>query len=343
MKNWLIGVLVVIGLGVGLWKMTSTKPSTQDSKLKIQDSIEITESDWVRGKREAPVTLVEYGDFQCPACGAYYQVLLQLEKEFPDRLRVVWRQFPLTTIHANAWDAAEAAEAAGRQGKFWEMHDVLFENQKEWTESGKFDGYASRIGLDVTKWKEDLGEKSIEEKVRKDQNSGIDLGVTGTPSFFLNGEKIGLPGSYEKFKAIIEGEVASLPEPETVHMHFDIAVYVDGKKLDFSADKYQEKHPAVHFHDNNGEVAHIHQKGATLGVFIDSLGLKLDLIPKVNDKLVDDWRDYVPADLDRIVFGDGVVTDKACIYSETCPERGKPPTENCVGGLGTECDDHETQ
>jgi len=342
MKNLVIGLIVIFVVGLGLWKITS-KPASQTTSSKPQARLEITDGDWVRGKKEAPITLVEYGDFQCPACGAYYPVLLQLEKEFPDRLRVVWRQFPLTTIHVNAWDAAVAAEAAGKQGKFWEMHDVLFENQKEWTRSGKFDGYASGIGLDVTKWKVDLADKKIEEKIRADQSSGIDLGVTGTPSFFLNGEKIALPGTYEKFKAIIEGEVAKLPESETVHMHFDIAVYVDGKKLDFSADKYQEKHPAVHFHDNNGEVAHIHQKGATLGVFIDSLGIKLDSVPKVNGKLMEEWRNYVPADLDRIVFGDGHVTDKACIYSETCPERGKPPTENCVGGLGTECDDHEAQ
>src|SRR3990172_8750695 len=253
MKNWLIGVLVVIGLGVGLWKMTSTKPSTQDSKLKIQDSIEITESDWVRGKREAPVTLVEYGDFQCPACGAYYQVLLQLEKEFPDRLRVVWRQFPLTTIHANAWDAAEAAEAAGRQGKFWEMHDVLFENQKEWTGTGKFEGYAVKIGLDVNKWKTDLSDKGIEEKIRADQSSGIDLDVSGTPTFFVNGKKIGLPGGVEEFKKILDGELAKNPTSpsatlgaQKVHMHFDVAVYIDGKKVDLADDKYMEKSEAVH-------------------------------------------------------------------------------------------------
>src|SRR3989344_462703 len=202
MKNLVIGLIVIFVVGLGLWKITS-KPASQTTSSKPQATLEITDGDWVRGKKEAPITLVEYGDFQCPACGAYYPVLLQLEKEFPDRLRVVWRQFPLTTIHVNAWDAAVAAEAAGKQGKFWEMHDVLFENQKEWTGTGKFEAYAEKIGLDVNKWKADLTDKGIEDKIRADQNSGIDLEVTGTPTFFVNGKKINLPGGLDEFKKII--------------------------------------------------------------------------------------------------------------------------------------------
>lgn len=335
MKNLIIGAIILVLAGVGVWKMTSTKPLTQATNPKSQTTIEVNDKDWIRGKKDAPVVIVEYGDFQCPACGAYYPVLKQLEADYGEKLAVVWREFPLTTIHANAWNAAEAAEAAGKQGKFWEMHDQLFENQKEWTESGKFEDYAKKINLDIDKWKQDM--KSVEEKIRADQNSGIDLGVTGTPTFLVNGVKIDLPGSLENFKKVIDGvEVKVL---EKVHMHFDIAVYIGGKKVDLSQDKYMEKDEAVHLHDDNGEVAHIHRKGATLGMFIDSLGLTSGSNPKVNGREVADWRSYEPQDLDRIVFGSGPVTDKACIYSEKCPERGTPPPEEgCVGGLDTPCE-----
>jgi len=348
MKKIIIGLLALVAAGGIFWKSTSKPavPSTSSGQAVDQQVAKVNDGDWIRGKKDAQIVLIEYGDFQCPSCGAYYPVLKQLEVDYGEKLAVVWREFPLTSIHANAWNAAAAAEAAGKQGKFWEMHDVLFENQKEWTGTGKFEGYAVKIGLDVNKWKTDLSDKGIEEKIRADQSSGIDLDVSGTPTFFVNGKKIGLPGGVEEFKKILDGELAKNPTSpsatlgaQKVHMHFDVAVYIDGKKVDLADDKYMEKSEAVHLHDNNGEVAHIHQKGATLGMFVDSLGLKPDVDPKINDKTITDWRNYQPQDLDRIVFGDGPVTDKACIYSETCPERGTPPSEEgCVGGLDTPCE-----
>src|SRR3989344_7541669 len=138
-KKIIIGGLLVAIAGFGVRKLT--KYPTSPSGLRGAGKIEVTDKDWVRGKMDAPITVVEYGDFQCPACGAYYPVLKKLEGEFHDSLRVVYREFPLTTIHANAWGAAVAAEAAGKQGKFWEMHDALFEDQKVWTDTGKFDVY----------------------------------------------------------------------------------------------------------------------------------------------------------------------------------------------------------
>lgn len=336
MKKIIIA-LIALAVAAGVfWKVTGQRPEDKLQSDKVtegQSRLEVTDKDWIRGRKDAPIVLVEYGDFQCPACGAYYPVLKQLEADYGEKLAVVWRQFPLTTIHANAWNAAAAAEAAGMQGKFWEMHDALFENQKEWTGTGKFDDYARQIGLDVEAWKKDM--KKVEEKIRADQNSGIDLDVSGTPTFFVNGVRIELPGSLENFKKILDGAQID----EKIHMHFDIAVYFGGKKVDLSGDKYMEKNETVHLHDNNGEVAHIHKKGATLGVFMDSLGLVVDSNPKINGKTVADWKSYEPQDLDRIVFGDGPVTDKACIYSEKCPERGTPPPEeSCVGGLDTPCE-----
>ncbi|MBI2587588.1 thioredoxin domain-containing protein, partial [Candidatus Amesbacteria bacterium] len=225
MKNWIIGAIILVLAGVGVWKMTAKPVDKLQSDLT---SSKVTDKDWVRGKREAPVVIVEYGDFQCPTCGAYYPVLKQLEADYGENLAVVWREYPLTTVHANAWGAAAAAEAAGKQGKFWEMHDALFENQKEWTETGRFEGYAAKIGLDMNKWKADLTDKGIEDKIREDQNSGIDLNVTGTPTFFVNEVKIDLPGSYENFKKIIDGIPSS---SNKIHAHFDMAVYSAGKKV----------------------------------------------------------------------------------------------------------------
>ena len=123
----LVGVVVIVLVGFGIWKLASA-PEVSNEKASL---LEITEKDWVKGSADAPVTLVEYTDFQCPACGAYYPLIKQLTEEFGDKVRVVIRHYPLIEIHKNALSGARAAEAAGRQGKFWEMYDILFSNQKE--------------------------------------------------------------------------------------------------------------------------------------------------------------------------------------------------------------------
>lgn len=344
MKKTIFALLALfIAAGI-FWKSTSLKPEPNiNSKSANSPLLEINTEDWIRGDKAAPIILVEYGDFQCPACGAYYPILKQLEANYGQKLAVVWRHYPLTTIHNHAWETAVAAEVAGKQGKFWQMHDKLFENQKEWSKSSNIDKlldkYAAEIDLDVDKFRKQR--EGIENKIKQDQNSGLDQNVTGTPTFFMNGIKIPLPGGLEQFKKVIDSQLANLPVPtsvEKIHIHFDFAVYADDKKVDFSGNQYMDKDPTVHFHDNNGEVVHIHQKGATLGTFTDSLDLSLGTGPRINGKIVDDWKNYEPLNLDKIVFGDGPVTDKACIYSESCPQRGKPPTEKCIGGLDTPCE-----
>lgn len=359
MDKRVIGGIVLICaviLGFGVWIGSRSGRSDDGSPAaEEQTSVEtkLTAKDWVKGKAEAPITLMEYGDFQCPACGAYYPLVERLMSEYPDRVRVVYREYPLVSIHDKAYAAALAAEAAGRQGRFWEMYDKLFVNQKTWTATTDYESlftkYAQEIGLDVERWKSDRTDKGMEEKIQGDRLSGDSLGVTSTPTFFLNGTLLPLPGSYENLKKAVESVAESItPVPvEKVHMHFDIAVYRDGRKLDLAADKYMEKNEAVHFHDGNGEVAHIHEKEATVGMLVDSLGVDeagaAGMV--VNGKSYEgDWKRYMPADLDRIVVMYGrqmaspQVTDKACIYSETCPERGKPPSEECVGGLDTPCE-----
>lgn len=167
-----------------------------------------TPSQNVKGEATASATLVEYSDFQCPACAAYYPVVKQLNKDYAGKLRFVYRYFPLRTIHQNAEISSIAAEAAARQNKFWEMHDLLFENQTEWSNlqdpKEKFKEYAKFIGLDMEKFQNDLNSKEAKDKVEADYQSGLSLGVNATPTFFLNDQKIQNPKTYEEFKIKIE-------------------------------------------------------------------------------------------------------------------------------------------
>lgn len=160
--------------------------------------------DWVKGSAQAAVTLVEYGDFQCPACAAYYPLVKQLEQELGDRVRIVYRHFPLEQTHPHARPAAQAAEAAGKQGKFWEMHDLLFGRQGDWATAGDprqvFEGYAGELGLDVQRFAADLGEAALDEKISAQRDGGVRLRVAGTPTFFLNGERLELARTYDGFK-----------------------------------------------------------------------------------------------------------------------------------------------
>lgn len=146
----------------------------------------VGERDHIRGQISAAVTLVEYGDYECPHCGKAYYVVKELERQLGNKLRFVFRNFPLTTVHPHAQLAAESAEAAGAQGMFWEMHDRLFENQQA-LEEEDLAGYAAAIGLDSSRFVKDLNEHRYANRVREDFRSGVRSGVNGTPTFFLNG------------------------------------------------------------------------------------------------------------------------------------------------------------
>lgn len=169
----------------------------------------ISDSDWVKGNKGANLTLIEYSDFQCPACASYYPIVKQVMDNFSDKVAFAYRHFPLSQ-HKNAELAAITVEAAGRQGKFWEMHDAIFNNQKEWSENSNvkelFIKYAGEIGLNVEQFKPDIESGELKDKVKRDLNSGISAGVNSTPTFFLNAKKIS-PTSYEDFKNIIEQSI----------------------------------------------------------------------------------------------------------------------------------------
>jgi protein-disulfide isomerase len=140
----------------------------------------------MQGPPDAPVTLVEYGDYECPFCGAAYAIVKDIQERLGDQLCFVFRNFPLTEAHPHAEDAAEAAEAAGGQGKFWPMHDMLYENQDA-LEPEDLVRYARSLRLDLPRFVKELSEHVWAERVREDFRSGVRSGVNGTPTFFING------------------------------------------------------------------------------------------------------------------------------------------------------------
>jgi protein-disulfide isomerase len=150
--------------------------------------------DHIRGPINAPITLLEYGDYECPYCGAAHAIVNAVREQMGDRLRFVFRHFPLVTIHPHAELAAEAAEAAGAQGKFWEMHDAIYENQENLSLVYLLN-LADAIGLKLDQFKEDLGTNFYSDRVREDFMSGVRSGVNGTPTFFVNGLRYN--GSWE--------------------------------------------------------------------------------------------------------------------------------------------------
>jgi protein-disulfide isomerase len=144
--------------------------------------------DHVQGPADAAVTLVEYGDYECPYCGAAYPIVKEVQARMGDRLRFVFRNFPITTSHPHAEQAAEAAESAAAQERFWEMHDVLYENQRH-LEDEDLRAYAEQVGLDVERFGKELAEHVHAARVREDFMSGVRSGVNGTPTFYINGAR----------------------------------------------------------------------------------------------------------------------------------------------------------
>jgi len=160
----------------------------------------VSAKDHTAGPDDAPVTLVEYGDYECPFCGRAHPVVKAVQRELEGQLRFVFRNFPLAEAHPHALLAAQAAEAAGAQGRFWEMHDKIFENQ-EALELSDIVGYAQSLGLDITQFQADLEAGTFAKKVREDFRSGVRSGVNGTPTFFINGSRY--DGSWANVESFI--------------------------------------------------------------------------------------------------------------------------------------------
>ena len=165
-------------------KWIGTKKSNNMPKLKLP----VGDRDHFLGDANAFVTLLEYGDYQCPHCGHAYPIIKDIQEKLGDSLKFVYRNFPLQEAHPHALHAAIASEDAALQRKFWEMHDMLFENQEK-LEDAYLLQYANMLKLDVTKFENDFSEHVLAKKVSEDFESGVRSGVNGTPTFFINGEK----------------------------------------------------------------------------------------------------------------------------------------------------------
>ena len=197
MKRYLpfviVAVVALVTIGSGAMLYRAKKPhvlSIPEGKMAAKSG---TESAHIRGNPDAPVTLEEYGEFQCPPCGMFATLVGQLDKEYDSRLRVVFRNFPLG-VHEHAREAPLAAEAAGLQDHFWEMHDVLYREQETWSKAPNarelFESYAGTIGLDLDKFRKDMDGEKTKERVEADRQRGESLGIQTTPTLFINNQPV---------------------------------------------------------------------------------------------------------------------------------------------------------
>jgi protein-disulfide isomerase len=202
--TWTAVVILIAGSVFGIYELSKTS-----QKKTIDPSI--LADDQKTGPDSAKVKLIEYADFQCPACKAAEPMVKQLQSDFGDQIQIIYRYFPLKNIHKNAIVAAEAAEAAGKQNQFWGMHDLLFANQAAWADSNTpqdyFVQYAQSLGLNQDQFIQDLHSQAIADKINASYDRALDLGLNGTPTFFLNGNQIATPSAYDQFKQMIQDEL----------------------------------------------------------------------------------------------------------------------------------------
>jgi protein-disulfide isomerase len=203
-------VLVIAGL-IGIFALTGGDKNNSNNGGGNNSEAQL--SNHVTGATDSKVTLIEYGDFQCPACKSYHPVLQQLKEEYGDRVTFQFRHFPLTQIHPHAFIASRAAEAAGKQGKFFEMHDLLFESQDSWSglsnPTSVFESYAQQLGLNADQFKTDMNSAGVAATINADAKAAQAVGGNSTPTFVLNDTKIEQnPQSVDDFKKLLDDELA---------------------------------------------------------------------------------------------------------------------------------------
>ena len=229
MKNpWLIFGGIIALLFVGAFYIASTAGDVNNEGIK--------EMTHVKGNPDADVVLVEYSDFQCPACRAMYPVVAGLMEEYGDQIRFEYRHFPIERAHPYAVQAAVAAEAAGQQGKFYEFHDALFENQANWSQSPTpnvfFQQYAEELELDMDMFRRHSNASLLRDTVRLQQQQGLQAGVTGTPTMFLNGERM-VYATYDEFvtQVAIAVDPSATPLPQSEEL--EVVGEADGEPVRF--------------------------------------------------------------------------------------------------------------
>jgi protein-disulfide isomerase len=201
-----IAIIIVLFGGILIFKGNGTD-STNSSSTSTKPT------NHVIGNGKSGVTLVEYGDFQCPFCGQYYPIVKQVQEKYNDQITFQFRNLPLLQIHQNAFAAARAAEAASDQGKFWQMYDKLYQTQSEWSTTSKaletFSGYAQTLGLNVDKFKQDFSSTAVNDTINADiREFDKTKQEKSTPTFFLDGKKIS-PKSVDEFSKAIDDAIAA--------------------------------------------------------------------------------------------------------------------------------------
>jgi len=183
----MIGVLVVVVAGmIGLFALANkSAPAPKGSK----DILRATS----HKEGSGPVTMVEFGDYECPACGAAFPNIQKLLQAYPGKITFYFRNFPLTSLHPDAMAGAEAAEAAALQGKFWQMHDKLYENQDQWSEladpTSQLTSYAQSLGLNTTQFQSDMSSNQVQQTIKQDMADGNALGIDATPTIYFDGKQ----------------------------------------------------------------------------------------------------------------------------------------------------------
>jgi len=196
-----IAAIIILFVGIGVYNSNSKKQDSSSSKTTMSQNIS--------GNPNAKVTIVEYGDYQCPYCQSYHANFKNAQTQYADKVKFQFRNFPLTSIHKNAMAAARAAEAAALQNKFWEMHDALYENANwsAWTKADDprnlFYAYAEQLGLNVNQFKTDFASEKVNNIINADRSNGTKLGITGTPTFFVNGKEEKITNSKAGFDKVI--------------------------------------------------------------------------------------------------------------------------------------------
>ncbi|HEU0266798.1 MAG TPA: thioredoxin domain-containing protein [Candidatus Saccharimonadaceae bacterium] len=199
-KTWVVFIIICIVILGGL-VFLSQRGRVDVSNINQNKIIPASQqngeiADHAKGNLKSPVIFVEYGDYQCPYCGEAYPQVKKVTTKYLGQITYIFRNFPLTTLHPNALAAAAAAEAAGIEGKYWQMHDLLYENQNDWANDSSsqrtstFDNYAKQIGLNETTFNNDMNSQRVQQKINFDRAIGSKVGVTGTPTFFLDGKQV---------------------------------------------------------------------------------------------------------------------------------------------------------
>jgi len=220
LQMWLIGgFIVVIIVVVIIAALASGNGAASNSDFTATTVPAITSADHITGDATSSVSVIEYGDFECPACGEWEPLMEQLRQTYGSRVEFVFRNFPLYQIHPFAMIGAQAAEAAALQGQYWQMHDLLYKDQAQWTANTSltpadvvsqfFNGYAQSLGLNVTQFDTDINSSAVQARVQRDITTGNAADINHTPTFFVNLTQIPNPTGLAQFEQVIDAALAS--------------------------------------------------------------------------------------------------------------------------------------